>query len=134
MNPAENPEPTPPAEQTPQAPAQPVSPAAPVPRGGKGQEGSPLPAGERGRGEGRGPRPGPRRERRERPREPKAPVRELRLDDFGANAPRLKDLDASITDELDAAMAGFEGKELLGEPQRSKRPAVASTEQGRKKG
>ncbi len=112
MTPTENPEPTPPTEE------KAAPPAAETP--------SQRP------GPSRPPRPG--RDRPRGPREPKAPVRQLNLDDFAQGAPRVRELDATIADELDAAMEGFEGKELLGEPQRGKRPAVAGTEQGRKKG
>lgn len=70
---------------------------------------------------------------RDRPREPKAPVRQLNLDDFGTGKPRLRDLDADIESELDAAMAGLEQKELLVEPQRGKR-ADATAPPGPKKG
>src|SRR5262245_29574792 len=112
MTPTENPEPTPPPEDK----AAPPAAASPSPRPPQS----------------RPTRPG--RDRPRQPREPKAPVQQLNLDDFGQGAPRLRELDSSIADELDAAMAGFEGKELLGEPERGKRPAVAGTEQGRKKG
>src|SRR5262249_53187873 len=82
-----------------------------------------------------GPRPGrPPRDRPPRAREPKAPVPQLNLDDFGTGRPRLRELDADIADELEAAMSGLEQKDLLAEPQRGKRPEVAGTEQARKKG
>lgn len=129
MNPTEQPEPTPAPEQQ-AAPAPPPQPAQPQgerrpPRPGPGQ-GKGGPGGPGGPGGFRGkPRP---------PRD-KQPVREvINIYDFGQAAPKLKDLDASIADEIEAAMAGFESKELLVEPPRSKRPAGAGTEQGRKKG
>ena len=111
MNPTDTPEPTPPPADKPAPPAAAQPPRRPD-----------------------GPRPGrPSRDRPPRAREPKAPVPQLNLDDFGTGRPRLRDLDADIEAELEAAMTGLEQKELLAEPRRGKQTAGAEPP-GPKKG
>src|SRR4051812_49015869 len=52
---------------------------------------------------------------------------------FGANAPKLHDLDEEIEAELQASLGGLSEKEIFGEPDQGKRqPAPADG--GRKKG
>ena len=52
---------------------------------------------------------------------------------YGSAKPRLKDLDAEIERELEEAMGGMTGEQLLSEPARRREP-VAPDQQGRKKG
>jgi small subunit ribosomal protein S1 len=52
---------------------------------------------------------------------------------YGPGRPRLKDLDAEIERELEEAMGGMTGEQLLGEPAQRRAPA-APDPQGRKKG
>jgi small subunit ribosomal protein S1 len=52
---------------------------------------------------------------------------------YGSGRPRLKDLDAEIERELEEAMGGMTGEQLLGEPAQRRAPA-APDPQGRKKG
>src|SRR5437764_5098811 len=48
--------------------------------------------------------------------------------------PKLRDLDAEIAGELEAAMAGFSEKELLTEQPRPRKSDAGAAESGRKKG
>lgn len=69
----------------------------------------------------RGPRRGP-------PPEGRRPAGAQKLDDLTGRGPNLRDLDASVEDELEAAMAGFDQTALVGNQKE------ATTEGGRKKG
>src|SRR5437879_6128403 len=55
-------------------------------------------------------------------------------DPYGGGKPRMKDLDAGLEQELEAAMGGLSAKDLLGEPDEKGKRAAPSQEQGRKKG
>ena len=113
-----------PTEMPAEQPSTPTPAAEQPPQTAPGQERSQRP-----------PRDGerPQRPRRE-PRREKRPIEPINLDDFAAGAPRLRELDATIEDELAQAMSGFAGNELLVEPKRGKKPAVPTPEQARKKG
>src|SRR5207247_10101668 len=55
-------------------------------------------------------------------------------DPYGGGKPRMKDLDAGLEQELEAAMGGLSAKDLLGEPDEKGKRTAPSPEQGRKKG
>jgi small subunit ribosomal protein S1 len=65
--------------------------------------------------------------------EPK-PGRPPSLEAEQGRGPRLRELDAAIEQELEAAMSGLSDKELYGEPAAKGRPAPAEAGQARKKG
>jgi small subunit ribosomal protein S1 len=56
------------------------------------------------------------------------------VENFGASAPRLKDLDAEIEGELQAAMGGLSDKDIYGDPQQHRPKTEAGAAPGRKVG
>jgi small subunit ribosomal protein S1 len=61
------------------------------------------------------------------------PLPELQPEEAYGPGPRLRDLDASIEDELAEAMGGFSDKDLYGEPQHGRPRAPAGAEPGKLK-
>jgi small subunit ribosomal protein S1 len=61
------------------------------------------------------------------------PVPALEPEQAYGPGPRLRDLDASIEDELAAAMGGLSDKDLYGEPQRGRRKEASPAEGGKLK-
>src|SRR5437588_12637765 len=105
---SEQPSPTPPPENKPaeaQPPPQPVGGGRPPRRGGD--------------------RP-PRRDRGPREQRESMP----QLDDLSTRGPNLRELDAALQDELDAALAGFDQQKLVA----AEEPKAAAGPAGGKKG
>src|SRR5437879_10748482 len=80
--------------------------------------------------------PGPPRPRRpaRKPSFKSGPVPTISDEQAFGAPPKLRDLDAEIAGELEAAMAGFSEKELLTEQPRPAKSDAGAAESGRKKG
>jgi small subunit ribosomal protein S1 len=92
----------PPAPENKPAEAQPATPPAPQ------QQQRPVPGNRPPRGSGDR---GPRRERG--PRDRDRTESQVKLDDLTGHGPNLRELDAALQDELDAALAGFDQQALV---------------------